>query len=150
LTKASRPRIVLVLMILQALSAIGGLAGGAGLLMDPMGQSFLQGVGGGVLTGYELPFLGSMIALPIQISILVGCVLLSYGVIGSIVVWGLFAKRRWAWKVLLVLATVQVAWSVAQIHWIGLSVMQESWIVLQVMILFLLHRPPVKGYFRIE
>ena len=106
----------MLLIILQALSAIGGLAGGLGLLGDPSGKSFLVGVGGGVLTGYALPFLGSSVGLPIRLSILVGCVLLSYGVIGSIVVWGFLMKKSWAWRVLLVLATVQIAWSVAQIY----------------------------------
>ena len=107
----------------------------------------MEAVGGGVLAGNSLPIGGVSIPLPLPLSIFVGAFLFLLGLAGVLMGWGLWTGKAWAWRITLFLAVLQVIWSVAQTYWVGVAVIQELWIALQLAIVYCLYRPQVKAYF---
>ena len=77
---AERPIGVIIIAILQLISALVTLAGGALTL----------------LAGLAIPFLGIIL-------IAIGAVLLIFGIIGLILFWGLWGMKSWAWLLTLLI-----------------------------------------------
>lgn len=136
-----------VLVLLLLVSAIGGLAGGWAFLSDQWATSLdMETLGGRVLAGKSLPVVDLHVPLPLPVSTLVGAFLFFLGLAGLLMVWGMWTGKRWAWKITLVLAILQVIFSVGQVYWIGLAVIQELWIALQLVIIYYLYGPQVRAY----
>ena len=135
----SRPLGVTIIAILNVISGIIMLAGGAGLAtlgsalptmttVDPNagGQMALVGLlGGGAVA--------------------VGAVLIILGIVSFIVAWGLFKGKGWAWTVTLILSAISIIMGIVSL--VGGNFGAIVNIIIAGIVIYYLFRPHVKAYF---
>lgn len=106
---SGRPRGFYVLVTLVAAQGLSGVAGGAGLVVDPSGEAL----------GLPIAFLAGS---PFADYLVPGLILLVLLGIGPLVVaWGLWRRRGWAWTGSLFVGGGLLAWLGVEIAIIGVQ-----------------------------
>lgn len=114
--KETRPGAVIILYVLQAFLGLGAIAGGLGLLSDPSGR--MMGMSSSVLE--RSPF--SDFLIPGLLLLLI------FGFLPLLVLYGLFKKPDWSWAASLTpFKTLHSAWSLSL--YVGFG--QIIWIMVQ-------------------
>ena len=103
----SRPFGVYVLMIFVLLQGLSGLAGGAGLVLDPTGESLqipLNWLDDSPFNNFLIPGLILLIVL---------------GLFPLVVLYGLWCKSSWSWFGALIVGAALIIWIAVEILVIG-------------------------------
>lgn len=145
----SMPWMVKALIGIEAFNGVVGVASGLALITDPSGAS--MGVDTDMLEG-----------TPIGDYTLVGWLLfLVYGVFPLFLSLGLITKRpwklaesltrwskqHWAWTGVLIICVIELIWMAGELPIIGVFPITVVWAILQVVIIGVLTRKAVKGYY---
>jgi len=112
-----RPTGVTILAVLEIISGIFAIAGGAFF-------ATMSGMMGFDFAAYSGAISGVMIAL---------------GIASFVMAWGLLKGKSWAWTITLIITVISLAFDAVSINVVG--------IIINAIILYYLYRPHVKAYF---
>ncbi len=138
-SSTSRPMGVTIIAILNIISGIIMLAGGAGLA-----------AAGSVLPTMTTinPNAGGQMALTGMLgagAVAVGAVLIILGIISFVVAWGLLKGKGWAWTVTLILSIISFIMGIISVA--GGNVGGIVNVIISGVVIYYLYRPYVKAYF---
>lgn len=113
-----RPTGVTILAVLEVISGIIAIAGGAmfASISGMIGIDYL-GAFGGVISG----------------------ILIALGIASFVMAWGLMKGKSWAWTITMILTVISLIFDGLSLNVVG--------IIIDVIILYYLTRPHVKSYF---
>jgi FtsH-binding integral membrane protein len=137
--KTSRPIGVIILLILILFQALSGIGGGIGLVFDPSGESIgipIDWLAGSPFSDYLIPGLILLFIL---------------GVFPLIVFYGLLKKMRYSWPGSLLIASALIIWIGVEILIIGYQAeppLQLIYGVLGLILLILALLPSTQNYYR--
>lgn len=138
-TTKSRPTGVTIIAILNVISGIIMIAGGAGL----------AAIGSVLPTMTTVnPNAGGQMALAGVLGaggIAVGAVLIILGIISFIVAWGLLKGKGWAWTVTLILSVISIITSIISLAGGNAGAIVN--VIIAGVVIYYLYRPHVKAYF---
>ncbi len=124
-------------MAIEIFGVIAGFSGGLPLLLDPSGQ--LLGLPSDLLS--VLPFSDF---LPVGLWLFV-----VYGVGFSLVTYGLWRRKRWAWSLGILLGVVWICWLFLEFYLYGLQPFIAVWMIQPIIALpLLLHKDTKRSYFK--
>lgn len=148
-----KPGAVILLYVLQAFLGLGAIGGGLALLADPSGE--MMGMPASILE--RSPF--DNFAIPGVLLLVI------FGLLPLLVLYGLFKKPRWAWAYALTpFKTLHAAWTFSlyigfgQIIWImvqtymmdAVSIIHVFYMSLGMLIQMVTLLPPVQRYFMLD
>jgi hypothetical protein len=132
-----RPMEVKVIIFIELFIALLGFATGFSLLSDPSGKAIGLDVLKDNIPFQNLALLGLWFVGP-------------YGILPTVLGYGLFQGKKWAWKPALYLAVVEVIWVIVQIPMVGRSYLQAMIGLIALVTIYLLYRPTTLEYISIE
>jgi uncharacterized membrane protein (DUF2068 family) len=136
MTSRDRPFGVVILVVLEVLSALGLLVVGAfatlaGGLVAGMGFEEFEAL----FAGFEALLAGVLVAI--------GAIFLILGLISLLLAWGLWTGRGWAWTITLILTIIGIIISIPGLI-TGVGVIS---LIIYVIIVYYLTRPHVKAFY---
>lgn len=146
-----KPFGVTILVVLEALVSLLTLVGGIALVAI---AAILAAGGLGIMTQQELSrilqnmpwasgFTGlQLISLTTTILAVMGVVILVMSILGFIMAWGLWAGKRWAWTITIILSALGVLTNLFTLPGSIISILINGGII------YYLTRPYVKNYYR--
>jgi predicted small integral membrane protein len=129
----AKPSVIYGLIILELIIAILGIASGIGLLTDPSGKGMGLDVIKDKIPFQNLTLLGLWFIGP-------------YGVLPTVLAFGIWTGKQWAWIPALLLAIIELIWVIAQIPMVGPSILQLIIGAIALATIYLLYRPSVKRH----
>lgn len=128
-----RPSGIIVLVVLELIIAILGLASGLNLLADPSGK----GLGLDVIID----------KVPLNDFTLLGVWFIGpYGLLPALLAYGFWTGKSWAWAIALILAIIELIWVVGQIYFVGVNILQGIIGAIALLTIYLIYLPQVKTY----
>ena len=129
----ARPLGIKVLIVLELIIATLGIASGLNLVADPSGKNMGLDVLIDKLPLADFALLGIWFLLP-------------YGLLPTLLAFGFWIGKHWAWPIAFVLAIIELIWVVGQIYFVGVHILQGIIGGIALLTIYCLYRPTVKTY----
>lgn len=129
----AKPSGIKILVVLELIIAILGVATGINLLADPSGKSMGLDVVIDKVPLNDFTLLGVWFIGP-------------YGLLPALLAYGFWTAKSWARRLALILASIELLWVIGQIYFVGTHVFQAIIGAIALLTIYFLFRSTVKEY----